>query len=101
MIQECTCKRKTGTALTQVYLCAGRTAEFVVIQVLMAICLVTLALTVRIETFFVLSAVAGVQRAVFHVVPFAVISDVTRAQVISYDIKDVCLHTTHVHAINT
>ena len=60
---------------------AGYKLEFVAVQLVLSVCLMLLALTYRLEAFFLLCGVAGLQRAVFHVVPFAIISDVIHAEV--------------------
>ena len=60
---------------------AGYKFEYVTVQLALSVCLIVLALTARLETFFLLCGVAGVQRAVSHLVPFAVVSDAVRAEV--------------------
>ena len=60
---------------------AGYKFEYVTVQLALSVCLIVVALTARMETFFLLCGVAGVQRGVSHVVPFAIVSDAVRAEV--------------------
>ena len=47
----------------------------------MATCMVILALTVRLEAFFALAVIAGIQRACFYAVPYSVTNDILQSMV--------------------
>ncbi|XP_070196825.1 uncharacterized protein [Littorina saxatilis] len=57
----------------------GYRVEFVLANMMLAISLMTLALTARLEVFFLAAVVAGFQRACFYFVPYAVINDVVQS----------------------
>ena len=52
--------------------------EFVAVQLLMGVTMVTLALTETLEAFFLVTVVAGVHRACFFVIPYAVVNDIVQ-----------------------
>nr|KAG5707803.1 hypothetical protein BaRGS_015963 [Batillaria attramentaria] len=58
----------------------GYKVEFVCMQLVLAGLFVSLALTARLEAFFVLSAAAGAHRAIICSVPYAAANDVMQAE---------------------
>ncbi|XP_076447135.1 uncharacterized protein LOC143284315 [Babylonia areolata] len=59
--------------------CLGFRAEFLFLQLLIVIAMVTVALTSRLEAVFVLSAVAGVHRTCSFSMPYAITNDIAQS----------------------
>nr|KAG5707159.1 hypothetical protein BaRGS_017843 [Batillaria attramentaria] len=55
--------------------------QFVLVQLVTGGCMVLLAVTARLELFFLLCVVAGLHRSCLYVVPFAAVNDVVQAKV--------------------
>ncbi|KAK7462556.1 hypothetical protein BaRGS_00038412, partial [Batillaria attramentaria] len=58
----------------------GYRGEYVPIHLLMSGSLILLAMTARLEAYFLLSGLAGLHRACFYSIPFAVTNDIIQTQ---------------------
>ncbi|KAK7495845.1 hypothetical protein BaRGS_00012835 [Batillaria attramentaria] len=58
----------------------GYKQEYTLVELSTSACMATLALTTRIEVYFVLCVLAGFQRASYFVVPYAATNDLLQAQ---------------------
>ncbi|KAK7506813.1 hypothetical protein BaRGS_00001664 [Batillaria attramentaria] len=58
----------------------GYLKEYALVQMSASACMVTLALTARMEVYFLLCILAGFQRASYFVIPYAVTNDLIQAQ---------------------